>query len=199
MSKEEIEKVNKILSCDNCPTSYACEGCDITQTDKLLIKKYISSLLYLDKSEKTIDIQKLEYIDELEYSVMGTFVNSEKKVVNELIKAVKQLDEQLRKIQNYVDIMDKEKIGFERDMLKKGQVSLMSSRKKWKDRYYKLRKMFNKQSKIIDEMAKEINKAYFDENNFYLWFEKNIIYETSCLSDRIVKIKQYFEKKVEGK
>ena len=52
----------------------------------------------------------MEYIDELEYSVMGTFVNSEKKVVNELIKAVKQLDEQLREIQNYRITMNKEEI-----------------------------------------------------------------------------------------
>ena len=42
LEKEEIEGVNKILSCDNCPTSYACEACDITWTDKDLIKKYIS-------------------------------------------------------------------------------------------------------------------------------------------------------------
>lgn len=44
MSKEEIEKITKILSCDNCPTSYACETCDITWTDKNLIKKLISEL-----------------------------------------------------------------------------------------------------------------------------------------------------------
>ena len=44
MSNEEIEKVTKILSCDNCRTSYACEACDITWSDKQLIKKYISEL-----------------------------------------------------------------------------------------------------------------------------------------------------------
>ncbi len=55
-----------------------------------------------------------------------------------------------------------------------------------------------KQNKIIDEMSKEMNRAYFDENNFCLWFEKYITKEkSSCLSDRIKIIKQYFEKKVE--
>ena len=44
MINEEIEQVKKILSCDNCPTSYACEACDITWSDKQLIKKYISEL-----------------------------------------------------------------------------------------------------------------------------------------------------------
>ena len=86
----------------------------------------------------------------------------------------------------------------ENKALKKGQTSLMSSRKKWKDRYYKEKGKFNKLNKINNEMAKEINKAYFDEEDFWLWFEKDIINETSNLPERIIKIKQYFEEKVEG-
>ena len=63
LSKEEINRVNEILSCDNCPTSYACEGCDITQNDKLLIKKYISEL---EISNKELDkennrLEKIEF------------------------------------------------------------------------------------------------------------------------------------------
>ncbi len=52
LSKEEIEKINKILSCDNCPISYACEGCDITWTDKQLLKKYIAQLEQENKALK---------------------------------------------------------------------------------------------------------------------------------------------------
>ena len=64
----------------------------------------------------------------------------------------------------------------------------------------RLYKKIEKQEKIIDEMAEAINERYFDKNNFYLWFEKNIIKQKlGCLSDRIKIIKQYFEKKVEGK
>lgn len=41
MTNKEIEK---LLSCDNCPTSYACEGCEITWTDRDKIRKYIYEL-----------------------------------------------------------------------------------------------------------------------------------------------------------
>ena len=44
LSKAETERVNKILSCDNCPTSYACEGCEITWKDKKIIREYIEQL-----------------------------------------------------------------------------------------------------------------------------------------------------------
>lgn len=61
-------------------------------------------------------------------------------------------------------------------------------------------KHINKLNKMIDEMAKELNKAYFDEETFYIWFEENIINEgTDCLSDMIERIKQYFKEKVEGR
>ena len=68
-SKEEINRVNEILSCDNCPTSYACEGCDITQNDKLLIKKYIANLQQENKKQNKI-------IDEMAKAYMK--VTSEK-------------------------------------------------------------------------------------------------------------------------
>ena len=42
------------------------------------------------------------------------------------------------------------KLQKENEELRKGQKSLMQSRKKWKDRYYKLKK---KSKKIIDKMA----------------------------------------------
>ena len=59
LNKEEIEK---ILSCDKCPTSYACEGCDITYNDKQKIKKYIQEL---EESNKQLDIEnnRLEKIE----------------------------------------------------------------------------------------------------------------------------------------
>ena len=63
MSQEEINRINEILSCDNCPTSYACEACDITWTDKNLIKKYISEL---EQSNEELDkennrLEKIEF------------------------------------------------------------------------------------------------------------------------------------------
>ena len=50
--------------------------------------------------------------------------------------------------------------------------------------------------KVIDYMAKEINKAYYDENHFYLFFEGN--FDDKNLPKRINKIKQYFYGKVEN-
>ncbi len=67
MSEEEIEKITKILSCDNCPTSYACEGCDITQNDKLLIKKHISELQQENNKQSKI-------IDEMAEQLAGLMI-----------------------------------------------------------------------------------------------------------------------------
>ncbi len=60
LDKEEIDK---ILSCDNCPTSYACEGCDITYNDKQKIKEYIN---WIEKSNEQLDrennrLEKIEF------------------------------------------------------------------------------------------------------------------------------------------
>ena len=66
MINEEIEQVKKILSCDNCPTSYACEACDITWSDKQLIKKYISELKQENsKLNKMID-EMASYISDFD-------------------------------------------------------------------------------------------------------------------------------------
>ena len=83
MSKEEINRVNEILSCDNCPTSYACEGCDITQSDKLLIKKYISEL-EISNNELDKENNRLEKI-EFERDKAN-------KIINEMAKSWKQDD-----------------------------------------------------------------------------------------------------------
>lgn len=50
------------------------------------------------------------------------------------------------------------KLQKENEELRKGQKSLMQSRKKWKDRYYKLRE---KNRKIIDLMAQNIELQQF--------------------------------------
>lgn len=57
----------------------------------------------------------------------------------------------------------------------------------------KLKTSDYKQSKIIDLMAEKIDESYFDENNFELWFEKEIYPKNNCISDRIFKIKEYFK------
>ncbi len=142
LSKEEIEKVNKILSCDNCPTSYACESCNITWTDKQLLKKYIA-----------------------------------------------QLEE-------------------ENKALKKGITSLMASRKKWKYGYYKEKRKFDKQSKVIDEMVDSFFRLYQERpGTMHNFFEKGKVcrygYDKENNECREINckpcIKQYFEKKVEEK
>ena len=89
LDEKEIEEIDKILSCDNCPTSYACEGCDITWTDKQKIKKYIQEL---EESNKELDIEnnrleKIEFerdianmmVDEMAIQLVGmTIWNNEK-------------------------------------------------------------------------------------------------------------------------
>lgn len=57
------------------------------------------------------------------------------------------------------------------------------------------------QNKMIELMARKINEAYFEENNYWLWFEKEICpkengkYKFGCIAERIVKLKEYFRNK----
>ena len=64
----------------------------------------------------------------------------------------------------------------------------MSSRKKWKNRYYKLKRKSNKQNKIIDEMSKWLVGFTFSN--------KEELEGIFCDKEQV---KQYFEKKVEEK
>jgi len=59
----------------------------------------------------------------------------------------------------------------------------------------------NKLNNVIDKMAEKINQAYFDENNMYLWFEKEICnkkengkYDYKDIGTRKKRIKEYFMK-----
>lgn len=53
-----------------------------------------------------------------------------------------------------------------------------------------------KLKRMIDEMAKKINQAYFDENKFCLWFEKMMGVQQKIDYGYVVDlIKQYFERK----
>ena len=56
----------------------------------------------------------------------------------------------------------------------------------------------DKKEKIINKMAMKINEAYFDENDFWLWFEKEICKDDMVKADKSKQIIDYFTKKVEG-
>lgn len=103
MQNKEIEK---LLSCDNCPTSYACEGCEITWADRDKIKKYIYEL-------------------EAEILTHKRDAESWKTAFDTAGILLEFYQEDIKKLENKV----KE--------LGKGQHTLMQSRKKWKNRYYK--------------------------------------------------------------
>lgn len=101
MSNKEIKK---LLSCNSCRISYACEGCEITWTDKKKIK---------------------EYIDQLE-------------------NKVKELG--------------------------KGQHTLMQSRRKWKNKYYKERR----KRKEADKSVWQIYLDYQDIGNMYFNLDSKV-------------------------
>ena len=62
----------------------------LEQENKKLNKKEFER-----KSNERINIQEIKYIDELEHGVMGTYIDENKRTINEVIKAVKQLDRQI--------------------------------------------------------------------------------------------------------
>lgn len=92
---------------------------------------------------------------------------------------------------NLTEKQQKEIRRFTRNELKRSEViaTLITNHS------HDVEKIKNK-DKIIDLMAKTINKSYFNENEFELWFEKEIYMKKNSMLDRIEKIKEYFIKKV---
>lgn len=119
-------------------------------------------------------------------------------------KAIERLEEQLNfwKKQN-IKNSDCEiilnlitKLQKENEELRKRQKSLMQSRKKWKDRYYKLKA---KSRKIIDLMAQNIELQQFaniDTTDIDL-ICKRLHCNKKCRLVSKECIKKYFERKVE--
>lgn len=62
----------------------------------------------------------------------------------------------------------------------------------------KLQKENELKDKVIEEMAKCINGKFFYESIYWDWFAKQTNYKGNCLSDKIIKIKEYFINKVKG-
>lgn len=77
--------------------------------------------------------------------------------------------------------------------LKKGINSLMLSRKKWKNRYYKTRNKLKEKDKIIDLMAEfieeRINSCPYEDYDYYLNCENE------CDDNYVRCWKKYFENK----
>ena len=95
-------------------------------------------------------------------------------------------------IQILLNLLEKQQ--KENEELRKGQNSLMQSRKKWKDRYYKLKE---KNRKIIDKMAENIELqqyANIDTTDIDL-ICKRLHCNKKCRLVSKECIKQYFESK----
>ena len=143
---------------------------DIKSEFEAISKEIISQ--YIEQLENQIEAKEMEH----KYDV--NMIDEVKRETVKLYKEIRQLEQ-------------------ENKALKKGQASLMSSRKKWKYRYYKLRRMFKKQNKIIDEMADIIKDYDIDYSDIckYRFVRHCEKAPTGCKEC----VKQYFEKKVEGK
>ena len=170
MNREEIEKA-KDNSRDYIDLVLNKNYCECNELNKISRGKYCDGSKNVAESIKTL----LQYIDQLEKEIKAKEMEHKYdiKMIDEvkgesvnLYKEIRQLEQEIK-------------------ALKKGQISLMLSRKKWKDRYYKSKRELNKQSKIIDEMAKYIVELI----KFNNWEELREAEE----------VKQYFEKKVEEK
>lgn len=105
--------------------------------------------------------QPITFLTEENLDILETHcrraVNFEKgfehKVVLELLERYYQFQKEIQDKNNKIA-----KLQEENEELRKGQNSLMQSRKKWKDRYYKLKA---KSRKIIDLMAQNIELQQF--------------------------------------
>ena len=108
ISKQEIEEAKERLVKQAVTSSVCCEdypNCICMKKDLIIALNYIDQLEQENKklnkrefdckSDKRINIQEIKYIDELEHGVMGTYIDENKRVINELVKAVKQLDRQI--------------------------------------------------------------------------------------------------------
>ena len=102
-----------------------------------------------------------------------------------IIKDMKVQEENYKNLIADVSGIAKE-LGLEED----GTIDEIYTKIKEKD------KEIEKKDKIIDEMAKKLNQAYFDENKFEIWFEKMMgVQEKMDYGYVVPLIKQYFERK----
>lgn len=151
----------------------------IMKQDKKSLKEAenIIDEMYQDKY-KIIEENNTIYVDRLDEV---KFTNLEFASVR-MLREVQSLRRKLEKLQK------------ENEELRKGQNSLMQSRKKWKDRYYKLKA---KSKKIIDLMAENIELqqyANIDTTDIDL-ICKRLHCNKKCRLVSKECIKQYFESK----
>ncbi len=142
------------------------------------------------------------------------FINNIKKTIQEnnmlfgeeniTIKVGKTTVQNIDTLLQYIDQLEQEN-----KALKKGQTSLMSSRKKWRNRYYNL-KSKNKEDtegwkSVLDCAKFEINKREQEKdkaNKVIDEMAEYLVQDIRCIRPEIecdkirACIKQYFEKKV---
>ena len=132
-----------------------------------------------------------EEIEKAKQDIKNSYVMSTKHCLD---NENKQLKQSIETLLQYINQLEQENVA-----LKKGQNSLMASRKKWRYRYYKEKRKSNQQSKIIDEMGEYLAIIRDCPNEDK---GSNLDCENRCSNDDSLYVecwKQYFEKKVEGK
>lgn len=131
--------------------------------------------------------------------IYETRINLRNKTKEELILLV---NEGLQTIQKYEKELEKYKM-----MLAKTQANFLNSDLRTKRKNDEDLLMLNegwktelkKKEKTIKNMAKKLNQAYFEEDKFCQWFEKEVVQVQKKEDYGYVAdlIKEYFERKVE--
>lgn len=105
----------------------------------------------------------------IKFAVMQQQIDKLKKHNNNLLKKLRNRVKEVKKLQKY---------------------SL------YKKEFSRLNKQLQNKDQIIDLMAKKINEAYFEQDDFELWFDKIIGVQEEMEYEYLVPIvKQYFQNK----
>lgn len=122
--------------------------------------------------------------------------------INKLLLEIKEKDKQIKDLKLRKDNQEKRFKIYKENIDKQHEEiyeNLVSEKEKYKylyqkalDNTVKSDKKNIQLKKQIDLMAEKINEAYFEENDFYLWFEK--IFGIIPKGNYKEEIKQHFEK-----
>ena len=134
--------------------------------------------------------EDIEILEKLLDEGFEAMCYEEAQAIKHILSDYKRLQDEFEQVDHECDRLEQKE-----NKLEKGINSLMQSRKKWKNRYYKVRKQLREKEKIIDLMANHI--ATNDSNLCqYLDMTMKCKYyagENGKICDECIK--EYFENK----
>lgn len=148
---------------------------NLSEEEKKVVENFKSFIEQKEKEQETLYENEEFYRDDIEQNELFL------KMLHSILNLIKKQSKEIEHIKNLNEHQSK-------DMTKAVNYT------------FEQNKELEIKDKMIDSMAKEINKAYFEQNDFEKWFEKMLGVQKKMDYGYVVDvIKYHFRKKVEEK